>query len=129
MYNFANKNIIDNIIDNGQSYPSGIIESVATLTYISPTSGTLSTTYPKFVNPTRNVGINEEGDVTVYGGVTNFMPGNMNPMVNAATSASESGTDMAGNTRNYGGAADIGAVENTELPENGKVIYVKDYVR
>ena len=73
------------------------------------------------------MGINEEGDVTVYGGVTNFMPGNMNPMVNAATSASESGTDMAGNTRNYGGAADIGAVENTELPENGKVIYVKDY--
>ena len=71
------------------------------------------------------MGINEEGDVTVYGGVTNFMPGNMNPMVNAATSASESGTDMAGNTRDYGGAADIGAVENTELPENGKVFYVR----
>ena len=117
----------NNIIDNGQSYPSGITESAATLTYTAPASGTLSTTYPKFVNPTRNVGINEEGDVTVYGGVTNFMPGNMNPMVNAATSASESGTDIAGNTRNYGGAADIGAVENTELPENGKVIYVKDY--
>ena len=115
----------NNIIDNGQSYPSGITESAATLTYTAPASGTLSTTYPKFVNPTRNVGINEEGDVTVYGGVTNFMPGNMNPMVNAATSASESGTDMAGNTRDYGGAADIGAVENTELPENGKVFYVR----
>lgn len=116
----------NNIIDNGQSYPSGITESAATLTYTAPASGTLSTTYPKFVNPTRNVGINEEGDVTVYGGVTNFMPGNMNPMVNAATSASKSGTDMAGNTRDYGGAADIGAVENTELPEFGKVIYVTE---
>lgn len=116
----------NNIIDNGQSYPSGITESVATLTYTAPASGTLSTTYPKFVNPTRNVGINEEGDVTVYGGVTNFMPGNMNPMVNAATSASESGTDMAGNTRDYGGAADIGAVENTELPASGRVVYVRE---
>ena len=116
----------NNIIDNGQSYPSGITESAATLTYTAPASGTLSTTYPKFVNPTRNVGINEEGDVTVYGGVTNFMPGNMNPMVNAATSASESGTDMAGNTRDYGGAADIGAVENTELPASGRVVYVRE---
>ena len=70
--------------------------------------------------------INEEGYVTVNGGVTNFMPGNMNPMVNAATSASESGTDMAGNTRDYGGAADIGAVENTELPEKGLVVYVRE---
>lgn len=140
----------NNIIDNGQSYPSGITESAATLTYTAPASGTLSTTYPKFVNPTRNVGINEEGDVTMYGGDPNWMPTNTNPMVNAANETGTSATDPAFGKditaniyRNYGGAADIGAVENHNevaegdtsnedveggyMPPYGKVIYVRDY--
>ena len=117
----------NNIIDNGQSYPSGL-SGLATLTYTAPASGTLSTTYPKFVNPTRNVGINEEGDVTMYGGDPNWMPMNMNPMVNAANESNpDFGVDFTTVTkRNYGGLSDIGAIENTSLPEFGKVIYVTE---
>lgn len=97
-------------------------------------------TYPKFVNPTRNIGVNREGDLTVYGGSPNWMPGNMNPMVNAASDTGASATDALWGKdmttvifRNYGGAADIGALENYDLnnskyqPAYGKVIYVRDY--
>ena len=97
-------------------------------------------TYPKFVNPTRNIGVSREGDLTVYGGSPNWMPGNMNPMVNAASDTGASATDALWGKdmttvifRNYGGAADIGALENYDLnnskyqPAYGKVIYVRDY--
>lgn len=85
-------------------------------------------TYPKFVNPTRNIGVSREGDLTVYGGSPNWMPGNMNPMVNAASDTGMSSYDMSTVTpRTYGGAADIGALEDTNLPTVGKVIYVRDY--
>ena len=107
-------------------------------------------TYPKFINPTSNIGVNKDGDVTMYGGDPNWMPTNMNPMVNAANETGTSATDPAFGKditaniyRNYGGAADIGAVENHNevaegdtsnenveggyMPPYGKVIYVRDY--
>lgn len=85
-------------------------------------------TYPKFVNPTSNIGVNKDGDVTMYGGDPNWMPTNMNPMVNAANESNpDFGVDFTTVTkRNYGGLSDIGAIENTSLPEFGKVIYVTE---
>lgn len=114
----------NNRIDAGATIPSGLTNTTATLTYLS----TETATYPKFVNPTRNVGVTHEGDITVYGGDPDFMPGNMNPIVNAANDATTNfGTDMAGTERSYGGAADIGAIENTALPQNdGNTYYVRD---
>ena len=87
-----------------------------------------TSTYPKFVNPTSNIGVNKEGDVTMYGGDPNWMPTNMNPMVNAANESNpDFGVDFTTvTTRNYGGLSDIGAIENTSLPEFGKVIYVTE---
>lgn len=107
-------------------------------------------TYPKFINPTSNIGVNKDGDVTMYGGDPNWMPTNTNPMVNAANETGSSATDPGFGKdittniyRNYGGAADIGAVENHNdvaegdtsnvdveggyMPPYGKVIYVRDY--
>lgn len=91
-----------------------------------------STNYPWMVNPTSNSGVSPNGDVTFYGGKTNWMPRNMNPMVNQL--ASTVGTDMSGAPRTYGGRADIGAVENRVTPEYpdgqltpGEVLYVRDY--
>lgn len=107
-------------------------------------------TYPKFINPTSNIGVNKDGDVTMYGGDPNWMPMNTNPMVNAANETGSSATDPGFGKdittniyRNYGGAADIGAVENHNevaegdtsnedveggyMPPYGKVIYVRDY--
>ncbi|WP_172409760.1 discoidin domain-containing protein [Prevotella sp. P2-180] len=109
-----------------------------------------TSTYPKFVNPTSNIGVNKEGDVTMYGGDPNWMPTNTNPMVNAANETGSSATDPGFGKdittniyRNYGGAADIGAVENHNevaegdtsnedveggyMPPYGKVIFVRDY--
>ena len=86
----------------------------------------------------------------MYGGDPNWMPTNTNPMVNAANETGTSATDPAFGKditaniyRNYGGAADIGAVENHNevaegdtsnedveggyMPPYGKVIYVRDY--
>lgn len=85
-------------------------------------------TYPKFVNPTSNIGVNKDGDVTMYGGDPNWMPTNMNPMVNAANeSKPDFGVDFTTVTkRNYGGLSDIGAIEDTSLPEFGKVLYVTE---
>lgn len=87
-----------------------------------------TSTYPKFVNPTSNIGVNKDGDVTMYGGDPNWMPMNMNPMVNAANESNPYfGVDFTTvTTRNYGGLSDIGAIENTSLPEFGKVIYVTE---
>ena len=110
----------NNLVDNGESTPDGT-NNQAILTYASS-----SANYPSFVNPTRNVGVSEVVDNTVYGGYPNFMPENMSPLVNAAQVVSLSGTDITTNiTRNYGGLPDVGAVENTNLPANGTVYYVR----
>lgn len=130
----------------------GVSDAVATAVATSKFSyhSSFTDTYPKFVNPTSNIGVNKDGDVTMYGGDPNWMPTNMNPMVNAANETGTSATDPSFGKdmttvffRNYGGAADIGAVENHNdvaegdtsnedveggyQPPYGKVIYVRDY--
>lgn len=108
----------------------GVSDDVATAVATSKFSyhSQYTSTYPKFVNPTSNIGVNKDGDVTMYGGDPNWMPMNMNPMVNAANESNpDFGFDFTTvTTRNYGGLSDIGAIENTSLPEFGKVIYVTE---
>lgn len=113
-----------NLLDaNSAILPTGGTNNRAILTYTDNAAN-----YPKFVNPTRNVGHSEEVDNTIYGGYPNFMPTNISPLVNAANSNGtnyNSATDITNtNTRNYGGLPDVGAIENTDLPEGGKVLYV-----
>ena len=121
----------------------------AILTY---TFNETSTTYPRFINPTKNAGVSTSGDVTYYGRTISFQPHNSNPMVNRASTVdyqgnatddhTQWGTDMTGIiTRDYGGLPDIGAVENHEssvadegekaYPDGqrayGKILYVRDY--
>lgn len=101
--------------------------------------------YPRMVNPTKNAGYSEEGDVTYYGRATSFEPHNDNPVVNAASYAGDHSTwgkDIVGITRDFGGLPDIGAVESHAASadeifnENGNpdgqmpygaVMYVRDY--
>ena len=121
----------------------------AILTY---TFSDTSTTYPRFINPTKNAGVSTSGDVTYYGRTISFQPHNNNPMVNRASKVdyqgnatddhNKWGTDMTGIiTRDYGGLPDIGAVENHEstvadegekaYPNGqrpyGGALYVRDY--
>ena len=121
----------------------------AILTY---TFSDTSTTYPRFINPTKNAGVSTSGDVTYYGRTISFQPHNNNPMVNRASKVdyqgnatddhTKWGTDMTGIiTRDYGGLPDIGAVENHEstvadegekaYPNGqrpyGGALYVRDY--
>ncbi|MCI5506526.1 MAG: hypothetical protein MR421_08770, partial [Prevotella sp.] len=114
----------NNMMDLGVS--DAVATAVATAKFSYHSSYT--STYPKFVNPTSNIGVNKDGDVTMYGGDPNWMPMNMNPMVNAANESNpDFGFDFTTvTTRNYGGLSDIGAIENTSLPEFGKVIYVTE---
>ncbi len=82
-------------------------------------------TYPVFENPSRNVGNAFDTDMPLYGGSISYRPLNLNPCVNAASDASMSGYDRTDVVhRNYGGAADIGAIENTNLPKLNSVLYV-----
>ena len=87
-------------------------------------------TYPRFVNPVRTIFVQRNtDDPTLYGGTIDYTPMNMNPMVNAATVATNEDvtteTDFALNHRNYGGKPDIGAIENTTQPEDGSTYYVR----
>ena len=92
-------------------------------------------TYPVFVNPSRNIGHSAEGDRPLYGGKVSFIPLNNNPCVNAASVSAYGANniprpdaedfDLTDYTRrNYGGEPDIGALEDTDLPISGSVIYV-----
>ena len=114
----------NNMMDLGVS--DQVATAVATAKFSYHSSYTDS--YPKFINPTSNIGVNKDGDVTMYGGDPNWMPTNMNPMVNAANESNpDFGVDFTTvTTRNYGGLSDIGAIENTSLPEFGKVLYVTE---
>ena len=80
--------------------------------------------YPFFVNPAKNVGHSEEGDKPMNGGSIDYMPQATNPMVNAAIAASSNLWDGDNIARTRGGDPDIGAVESTDLPVGGSVIYV-----
>ena len=84
-------------------------------------------TYPSFINPSRNVGTSINGDRPLYGGIVSYAPLTTNPCVNAAGSqypASENYDRTDNCVRDRGGAADIGAIECTDLPVAGAVIYV-----
>jgi len=87
-------------------------------------------TYPRFVNPVRTIFVQRNADdPTLYGGTIDYTPMNMNPMVNAASVATNEDvateTDFVLNHRNYGGKPDIGAIENTTQPENGSTFFVR----
>lgn len=109
------------LLDEGTSIPAGLASSQAILTYVYGQPG-----YLTFNNPTKNVGVTTSGNITVYGEYPDFTPDNMAALVNAAEKSAPAGTDFTGAERNYGGLPDIGALENTELQANGKVIYVRD---
>jgi len=92
-------------------------------------------TYPVFVNPSRNIGHSAEGDRPLFGGTVSFVPLNSNPCVNAASVSAYGANNVTrpdaedfdltdNNRRNYGGEPDIGALEDTDLPVSGAVIYV-----
>lgn len=81
-----------------------------------------------FMNPTKEIGAKINGNV-YYGGYASFRP---------LTSSSQAGviinsvpsspleTDILGDKRDQGGAADLGAYEAL-LPKTGKIIYVRSY--
>ena len=94
------------------------------LTYVNNTDA--GYTYPISVNPTKNIGHSESGDLTYYGGAVDYTPRNMSPLVNAANVNSKETFDLFGNERHYGGLPDVGALENTALPASGKILYVRD---
>lgn len=84
--------------------------------------------YPTFVNPSRNVGHSTTGDKPLYGGKVAYDPLTTNPCVNAAHPDDYTDTDNFDRSdnlrRDRGGAPDVGAVENSDLPAAGSVIYV-----
>ena len=84
--------------------------------------------YPTFVNPARNVGHSPTGDKPLYGGTVAYDPLTTNPCVNAAHPDDYTEADNFDRSdnlrRDRGGAPDVGAVENSDLPEAGSVIYV-----
>lgn len=86
-------------------------------------------TYPMCENPTRNIGHTVDAYNTYNGGYTNYMPSNMNPIINKASAGSTySATDITTVTsRLTGGGPDIGAYQNDKLPLKGTVFYVRDY--
>lgn len=87
-----------------------------------------ASTYPGFVNPSRNVGNSTNGDKPLYGGTVSYAPLTTNPCVNAANASYYTAADnydrTDNNVRSFGGDPDIGAIENTDLPISGSVIYV-----
>jgi len=109
------------------------------------TFSTSSTTYPRFVNSTKNAGVSVAGDVTYYGLAVDYTPSDMNPAVNAAStngiahggmqSSDIWGKDMTTlANRDFGGLPDIGALENGAFkansatqPKYGTTFYVRDY--
>ena len=110
-----------NLLDKNMAVlPTGGTGNQAILSYVEGDAN-----YPSFVNPTRNVGVSEAVDNTLYGGFPNFMPENMSPLVNAANGDGNATDITTICTRNYGGLPDVGAVENTDLPANGTVYYVR----
>lgn len=85
--------------------------------------------YPVCENPTRNIGRTLDAFNTYNGGLTDYMPSNMNPIINRACGdISHTTTDITTVTlRSAGGAPDIGAYQNSKLPVRGRVFYVRDY--
>lgn len=108
--------------DDGAGYSAD--DNTSTLTY-----GRNDASYPACVNPTRNIGRTPDAFNTYNGGLTSYMPTNMNPVVNCASDDPDpADTDITTvNSRQAGGAPDLGAYENSRLPLKGSVFYVRDY--
>ena len=108
--------------DDGAGYSAD--KNTSTLTY-----GRNEASYPACVNPTRNIGRTPDAFNTYNGGLTSYMPTNMNPVVNCASDDPDpADTDITTvNSRQAGGAPDLGAYENSRLPLKGSVFYVRDY--
>lgn len=82
-----------------------------------------------FANPTNKQGATLGFD-TYYGGYSNFTPltssADAGQLINKATETPvDVAEDIAGNSRNLGGSADMGAYE-ANLPVNGTVFYVTE---
>ncbi|MBQ6985332.1 MAG: hypothetical protein IJQ20_10475 [Paludibacteraceae bacterium] len=121
----------DDFLPAGSSFGSSLNASLPSeknnQAIFTRTDNTAST-YPGFVNPSRNVGNSTNGDKPLYGGIVSYAPLTTNPCVNAANASYYTAVDnydrTDNNVRSFGGDPDIGAVENTDLPLGGKVIYV-----
>lgn len=112
-----------NMFDRDATKNAGL-EADETNQYILEVSSS-SANYPVFKNPSSNVGHSEGVDRPLYGGTVSYEPLNRNPIVNAADDASMTRRDRSDIIFfNYGGAADLGAIENTNLPKNGMALYV-----
>ena len=81
-----------------------------------------------FMNPTKEIGAKINGNV-YYGGYASFRPltssSQASVIINSVAS-SPLNTDILGDDRHQGGAADLGAYEAL-LPKTGKIIYVRSY--
>ncbi len=108
--------------DNGANIPGQ--GNFSTLTYNKNDEN-----YPVCENPTRNIGYTLDAFNTYNGGLTSYMPSNMNPIINRACGdAGHTTTDITTVTpRTTGGGPDIGAYQNSKLPLKGRVFYVRDY--
>lgn len=121
----------DDFLPAGSSFGSSLNASLPSeknnQAIFTRTDNTAST-YPGFVNPSRNVGNSTSGDKPLYGGIVSYAPLTTNPCVNAANASYYTAVDnydrTDNNVRSFGGDPDIGAIENTDLPLSGSVIYV-----
>lgn len=139
---------LDNIGNLGGSY--NLFDTKSPDTWFGPNILTWnfdvkSSTYPRFVNSTKNAGVSQDGDMTYYGRDVDYTPSDMNPAVNAASTGDIAhtarytdvcwGKDMTTQAnRDFGGLPDIGALENGAFssssatqPSYGTVYYVRDY--
>ena len=81
-----------------------------------------------FMNPTKEIGAKINGNV-YYGGYASFRPltsSSQASLIINSVSSSPLKTDILGDDRHQGGAADLGAYEAL-LPKTGKIIYVRSY--
>ncbi|HEY9542586.1 right-handed parallel beta-helix repeat-containing protein, partial [Prevotella sp.] len=116
----------NNIVDKALTVPAGL--SLTDTKQLLGYSAEDKRTYCGFENPTRNIGARKNmDDLTVFGGVANFTPLDMNPIINMAISTDLSvERDMTSqNKRTFGGAPDAGAIEDTTLPPLNDVLYVR----
>ena len=81
-----------------------------------------------FMNPTKEIGAKINGNV-YYGGYASFRPltsSSQASVIINSVSSSPLKTDILGDDRHQGGAADLGAYEAL-LPKTEKIIYVRSY--
>lgn len=118
MWRFSEVDFIDNV-----NFDAASSNNLCNLTYNSSDTGNSDFTYPLFKNATRNAGLSTEGDITFFGGTTDWMPNAMSPLVNTGLAGVIDYDMTSFEERTYGGAPDIGAIENSvDQPENPSVM-------